>query len=71
LALLSAGRFSELSPIYYQGCLALTFALARLSCSTLVLSTPLGVTHTNFVQCCTTKVFEGWALGTVYFAMQS
>jgi len=25
------GRFSELSPIY-QGCLALTFALARLAC---------------------------------------
>jgi len=29
--LLSGGRFSELRPIY-QGCRALTFALARLSC---------------------------------------
>jgi len=30
-AILSGGRFSELRPIY-QGCRALTFALARLSC---------------------------------------
>jgi len=32
-AILSRGRFSELCPIY-QGCRALTFALARLSCKT-------------------------------------
>jgi len=30
-AILSGGRFSELRPIY-EGCRALTFALARLSC---------------------------------------
>ena len=32
LAFLREGRFSELRPIY-QGCRALTFALARLSCT--------------------------------------
>jgi len=30
-AILSGGRFTALRPIY-QGCRALTFALARLSC---------------------------------------